>query len=100
MNAYVEKTPEGGWRVSKSRVSLDSIVHAYWEGRLPEAIAADFPSVSLEQIHGAITYYLGHRAEVDEYLARQGMKWEELRLESETRHQNLLQRLRASAGKS
>ena len=98
--SYVEKTDEGGWRVTGSRVSLDSIVHAYWEGRMPEAIAVDFPLLSLEQIHGAIAYYLGHRDEVDAHLSSQGIRWEELRAESEHRHAGLLGRIRVSAGQS
>ena len=97
--AYVEETAGGGWRVAGSRVSLDSIVHAYWEGRLPEAIDADFPTLSLEKIHGAIAFYLGHRNEVDTYLEAQGVKWETLRAESETQHADLLKRIRAFAGK-
>jgi len=96
---YAEKTPEGGWRVAGSRVSLDSIVHAYWEGRLPEAIAADFPSLSIEQVHGAIAFYLGHREEIDAYLQAQGTRWGALRMESETRHAALLKRLRAFSGR-
>jgi hypothetical protein len=39
---YVSPTPSGGWRVTGTRDSLDSIIHAYFEGRLPEAIVA-FP---------------------------------------------------------
>lgn len=97
---YVERTPVGGWRVTGSRVSLDSIVHAYWEGRMPESIASDFPSLSLEQIHGAIAFYLGHRKEVDSYLEAQGARWDAFRVESETRHASLLKRIRAFAGKS
>ena len=58
---YVTKTPEGGWRVAGSRVSLDSIVHAFHHGRMPESIVADFPSLSLEQVYGAIAYYLQER---------------------------------------
>ena len=68
--AYVEPTPTGGWRVAGTRVSLDSVVHAYWQGRLPEAIVADFPSLTLEQVHGAIAFYLGHRNEIDAYLSQ------------------------------
>jgi uncharacterized protein (DUF433 family) len=56
LTAYVTPNPSGGWQIAGTRVSLDSIVHAYWEGRLPEAIVADFPSLSLEQVHGAIAY--------------------------------------------
>ena len=98
--SYVEKTPQGGWRITGTRVSLDSLVHAYWEGRTPEAIAVDFPTISLEQIHGAIAFYLGNRQEIDAYLSTQGTKWEALRIESETRQTEILQRLRNTAGKS
>ncbi len=35
LTEYVTPMPAGGWRIAGTRVSLDSIVHAYWEGRLP-----------------------------------------------------------------
>src|SRR5262245_44623768 len=91
---YVYRTPQGGWRIAGSRVSLDSIVFAHREGRSPEAIADAFPSLSLEQIHGAIAFYLHHRDEIDRYLIDQEAKWERLRRESETTHAPLLERLR------
>jgi uncharacterized protein (DUF433 family) len=94
---YVMKTPQGGWRVIGTRVSLDSVVHAYWEGRLPEAIAADFPTLSLEQVHGAIAFYLRNRKEVDQYITEQDARWRQLQDESEARHGPLLQRVRAAA---
>ena len=40
---YVEQTADGGWRLSNSRVSFDSVIHGYWDGRSPEAIAEEFP---------------------------------------------------------
>ena len=98
--SYVERTAGDGWRVAGSRVSLDSIVHAYWEGRMPESILADFPSLSLEQIHGAIAFYLSRREEIDAYLVSQDAKWDALRAESEARHGSLLKRLRGFAGKT
>ncbi len=64
---YVEKH-ENGYRIAGTRVSLNSIVYAYLEGLRPESIADDFPSLTLEEVHGAIAYYLGHRAEVDVHL--------------------------------
>lgn len=94
---YAVYTPEGGWRVSGTRISLDSIVHAYWQGRLPEAIVADFPSLTLEQVHGAIAFYLHNRAEMDEYLARQNEQWLRLQKESADQHGALLRRLRKAA---
>src|SRR5712691_4548678 len=93
---YVARASHGGWRVNGSRVSLDSIVHAYWEGRIPEAIAADFPSLSLEQIHGAIAFYLRNRHEIDLYLAEQDKRWKQSQHESASRHAPLLKKVRAT----
>lgn len=80
-----------------TRVSLDSIVQAYWDGRLPEAIADDFPSFSLEKVHGAIAYYLRNRVEIDAYLATQDALWKQFQQESADRHGPLLKRIRGSA---
>jgi len=96
---YVHQTPEGSWRLSGSRVSLDSVVHSYWEGQSPEAIAEDFPTLSLEQIHGAIAFYLRHRQEIDQYMASQEKRWEEFRLESQAKHSPLVKRIRDSQSK-
>jgi uncharacterized protein (DUF433 family) len=96
--AYVEQIAAGGWRVAGTRVSLDSVVHAYWQGQQPEAIAADFPALTLEQIHGAIAFYLRHRAEVDQYLVDQDRRWRQFQQESAARHGPLLQRIRDTAG--
>ena len=92
---YAFLTPEGGWRVTGSRVSLDSVVHAYWEGFSPEAIVDAFPTLNAEQVYGAIAFYLRNRAEIDSYLELQKVRWEELRQESERNNAALLQRLRA-----
>ena len=93
--SYVLQTAEGGWRIAGSRVSLDSIVHAYWEGQSPETIAEEYPTLSLEQIHGALAFYLRHREEINCYLEMQDARWEQLRTESEAVHGPLLNRLRA-----
>ena len=69
MQAYVERR-DGGYYISGSRVSLDSIVYAFLEGQTAEGIAQAFPALTLEQAYGAITFYLAHREEVDEYLDR------------------------------
>ncbi|SRR5260221_7831033 len=97
---YVTQTPSGGWRVAGTRVSLDSIVHAYWTGRLPEAIVADFPALTLEQVHGAIAFYLRHRAVIDQYLAEQDARWQQFQQESAARNGPLLQRIRGTTKQS
>jgi len=92
---YVFTTETGGLRIVDTRVSLDSVVHAYLQGDSPEAIMEAFPALSLEQVHGAIAFYLANRAEVDEYLKRQEKLWEELRREQDRNPSPLIQRLRA-----
>jgi hypothetical protein len=64
---YVESRDQGYW-ISGTRVSLDSVIHAFLNGQTAEGIAQSFPVLSLEQVYGAITFYLAHRSEVDAYL--------------------------------
>ena len=64
---YIEKRKEGYW-IAGSRVSLDSIVYAFHDGQSPESIAQAFPVLSLEQVYGAITYYLANTKKIDLYL--------------------------------
>ncbi len=68
MKHYVEKTGQDGYRVAGSRVSLDSIVYAFREGRSPESIVQSYDTLSLEQVYGAIAFYLSCRQEIDDYL--------------------------------
>lgn len=65
--SYVERHEEG-FRVAGSRVSLDSIVYAFWNGESAESIAEAFPVLTLEQVYGAIAFYLAHRDEVESHL--------------------------------
>jgi len=67
---YVEQR-EGGHYVAGTRVSLDSLVYAFRGGESPETIQQNFPSLSLEQVYGAIAFYLGHQTEIDANI-RQG----------------------------
>src|SRR6266852_4186783 len=64
---YVEKHDKS-YRIAGTRVSLDSIVYEFLEGLRPESIADDFPVLTLEEVYGAIAFYLGHREEVDAHL--------------------------------
>jgi uncharacterized protein (DUF433 family) len=70
---------EGAFRVGGTRVSLDSVVYAFLEGQTPETIVQWFPALSLEQVYGAITYYLAHRAKIDTYLREGELQAERLR---------------------
>ena len=44
--------------------------------RAAEAIAQAYPVLTLEQVYGALTFYLANRAEVDDYLASQRADFE------------------------
>jgi len=92
---YVQQTTDGTWRIVDSRVSLDSVVYAYWDGMSPEAITEEFPSLRVEYVYGAIAFYLRHRSEIDDYLSQQSHQWDQLQQSSETQHGPLLDRIRA-----
>ena len=66
-DTYIEPR-DSAYVVAGTRVSLDSIVYAFLEGQSAEAIAQAFPVLTLEQVYGAIAYYLAHRDEVDRYV--------------------------------
>ncbi len=66
-NPYVEQREKGYW-IRETRISLDSVVYAFLSGESPESITQNFPLLSLEQVYGAITFYLAHREMVDRYL--------------------------------
>jgi uncharacterized protein (DUF433 family) len=74
---FVEQR-DGGYYFIGSRVSLESVVYQFLQGESPEGIVQAYPSLSLLQIYGGITYYLAHRAEVDDYLKRGEARFEEL----------------------
>jgi uncharacterized protein (DUF433 family) len=76
--SYIEQH-DGGYWIARTRVSLDSVVYRWLEGLSPETIAECFPALSLEQVYGAITYYLSNRVEVDEYLRAADAEYESFR---------------------
>jgi uncharacterized protein (DUF433 family) len=76
---YVEKHDEG-YRVAGTRVSRDSVILAFLQGLSSETIVTESsPTLTLEQVYGAITYYLAHRAEIDRYLEQADAEFEALR---------------------
>ena len=55
-------------RVAGTRVGIETLLRDYQEGASPEEIVLRYPTLSLEQVHATITYYLANREEVDRYL--------------------------------
>ena len=61
-------------RISKTRITLDTVITAFLEGGTVEEIREQYPSLQLSDIYLAIGYYLRHQSEVDAYLMeRQGI---------------------------
>lgn len=86
---------DGGYWVGESRVALDSVVYRFLEGLSPESMAESFPVLTLEQVYGAITYYLAHRAMIDAYLQAQDADYATFRQQLRARYPRPSQRLDA-----
>ena len=89
---YIEQR-DGNYYVAGERVSLDSIVHAFRRGESPETICQNFELLRLEEVYGAIAYYLANQADIDAYLIRQNEKWAEGKRSSEPLAASLRERL-------
>lgn len=81
-------------RIKGHRIGIDDVLYYYLEGFTPEEIAVNLPSLSLEQIHATITYYLHKRGEVDAYLSRLANWREERQRKAQDHPSPILQRLR------
>jgi len=68
----------GGFYIKATRVPLDSIVHEFRNGASPESIRQTFPVLTLEQVYGAITFYLGHQEQVDASIQAADRAWSKL----------------------
>lgn len=90
--SYIEQR-DGGYWIEGTRVSLDSVVYRWLEGLSPETITECFPALTLEQVYGAIAYYLSHRAEVDSYLNASEQDYEAFRQRVRSRYPGLSRRL-------
>ena len=74
--SYVEQR-DGGYWIAGTRVSLSSVAHAFLNGQTAESIADSFPILTLEQVYGAVAFYLANRAEIDAYLEEERRLFDE-----------------------
>ncbi len=81
----LETDADGVVRVSRTRVTLDTLVAAFAEGATAEEIAQQYPSVPLADIYSVIGYYLGRRAEVEAYLQDRHQQAIQVRQQNEAR---------------
>jgi uncharacterized protein (DUF433 family) len=64
---FIERR-ETGFYITGSRVPIDRIIWEYRNGEDPEAIRAHYPTLSVEQVNGAIAFYHHHKEEVKQAL--------------------------------
>jgi len=62
---------DGNVRVGGTRVTLDSVAHAFLSGATAEEILQHYPTLNLADVYAVIAYYRRHRTEVDAYLEQQ-----------------------------
>lgn len=95
--------PRIAYRIAGTRISLDSVIYAWRQGESADGIVDSYPSLTQEQVHGALAFYLANRAELDEYLRQGEEDYEQMRQQSwEDMRQNrpeLYQRLMAAKQK-
>ena len=97
---YVRLDENNVMRVGKTRVMLDSVVVAFQQGHSPETMQQEYPALTLEEVYGAVAYYLANQDEVDRYLKRQGQIWNELREKSGQTSNPVVQRLRGQVARA
>ncbi|MDP6114284.1 MAG: DUF433 domain-containing protein [Planctomycetota bacterium] len=101
---YFDFENEDEIRLKGSRICIETIVTDYLDGLMAEQIVVNYPSLSLEQVHATITYYLHNRESVDNYLERID-DWSEQRRREQESGQTLpvvdrLRKLRAALAES
>ncbi len=95
LEAYFDFLDPDDIRIKGHRIGIDQVI-AYWkEGYSPEAIAEEFPGLSLEKVYATITYYLHNQSEIDASMARLAAWREQRYQEWAASPSSLVQRLRA-----
>lgn len=77
----LETNSQGVVRVAGTRVSLNSIIHAYNEGATAEEIVLRFPTCTIDKIYTILSWPLNHPQEVADYLVTQSQQKQQLAAE-------------------
>jgi hypothetical protein len=71
-------------------------VYTFLRGESPDGIAESFPALTLEQIYGALAFYLGHRDMIDAYLCAGKADFAHLREQARLDHPALYAKIEAA----
>ncbi|HEV8191990.1 MAG TPA: DUF433 domain-containing protein [Ktedonobacterales bacterium] len=59
----------GEYYAARTRVPVDVVIAAWRRGDVPERIVEQFPSLSLADVYGVITYFLDHEKDLRAHFA-------------------------------
>lgn len=76
---------DGGIRVAGTRVTLDTVAHAFERGATAAEIVQQYPALPLADVYSVLGYLLHHQTEVAAYLATRTERREAVRKENERR---------------
>lgn len=80
---------DGEYYAARTRVPVGVIVAAWKRGDAPARIVEQFPSLSLADVYGVITYYLDHERELEAHFARLRDEYEQARQAARAEHPTL-----------
>jgi uncharacterized protein (DUF433 family) len=80
---------DGALRVGDSRVLLELVIRAFEDGATPEAIVQRYSTLKLPDAYAAITYYLRHPREIQDYLDRREAQAKQLKEEIQGQQRDL-----------
>ena len=67
---YFDFVSEHAIRIRNTRVGIETVVDAYKQGASPEEIVIRYPTLSFQQVHATLTYYLANQPQVELYIKR------------------------------
>ena len=76
---------DGVLRVGGTRVTLDTVVGAYQDGASPEEIVLAYDALELDEVYGALSFYLRRRTAVEAYLTVRRQQADAVRAENQRR---------------
>jgi len=76
---------DGVIRVAGTRVTLDTVAHAFERGATAEEIVQQYPALPLAEVYSVLGYLLRHQSEVAAYLAARTEWGATVRTENERR---------------
>jgi len=94
LEKYFEFIDNQAVRIAGTRIGIETILRDYQQGAGPEEIVLRYPTLSLEQVHATITYYLANQERVESYLEQVNRRQEEAWQEQQQHPSEFVQDLR------